>query len=332
VIRADHTLRFDPPGRLLDLPEEVYIQTYSKDSFTEKLTEMEVDPSLIHRVMQQLDDEFTYQQLQSSIHKTIQDESLDVVQKKVIEEFSWLARSYYDILFSPSTAISERVIFPISEAESNGIEDARFVQFHDEHGECTYYATYIAYNGITILPKLLETKDFIRFKVMPLYGEFAKNKGLALFPRKINGRYAMLSRVDGINNHIMFSDDVHTWQKSTVIQEPRYPWQFVQIGNCGSPIETDQGWLLLTHGVGPMRTYSLGVSLLDLEDPTRVLGQTREPLLAPNASEREGYVPNVLYSCGALLHQDQLFIPYARADYVSLVARVALDDLFSHMV
>ncbi len=331
VINADHHLSFDPPGRLLDLPDEVHIQRYEKGSFAEKLTEMDVDSSLIQRVMEQLSEEFTYQQLQSSIHKTIQDESLDAAQRKVIEEFSWLARSYYTILFSPETDISERVIFPISDAESNGIEDARFVQFQDDDGECTYYATYTAFNGITILPKLLETRDFVRFKVMPLYGEYAKNKGLALFPRKINGRYAMVSRVDGTNNYIMFSDDVHTWREAVKVQEPRYAWQFVQIGNCGSPLETDRGWLLLTHGVGPMRTYCLGATLLDREDPTRILAQTTEPILVPNAQEREGYVPNVLYSCGGLVHRDQLIIPYAMADYASSVAHVALSDLFSYM-
>jgi predicted GH43/DUF377 family glycosyl hydrolase len=331
IIDRENNLSFEPPGQLLDLPEEVQIHTYTKDAFIEKLSEMDVDERLIGLVMDRLGNDFTYQELESSIGRILEREDLDPAQQIVIEEFIWLARSYYEITFSPSTAISERVIFPVSSAENNGIEDARFVRCKEDDGACNYYATYTAYNGITILPKLLETKDFCHFKVMPLYGEYAKNKGLALFPKKINGHYAMVSRVDGVNNYIMYSKDVHHWKDATIIQEPEYPWQFVQVGNCGSPIETERGWLLLTHGVGPMRTYSLGATLLDRSDPTIVLGQTREPLLVPNAQEREGYVPNVVYSCGAIVNQGELIIPYAMADYASLFAKVKLNDLFAGM-
>ncbi len=331
VIDRNNQLTFNPPGHLLDIPEEVRMKIYEKTSFIEKLSEMEVDADLIELVMSRLGPSFTYQELRSRIGETIEKTNLTPTQDKVIEEFIWLARSYYEITFSPDTALSERVIFPVSEAESNGIEDARFVCFTDDNGEITYYATYTAYNGITILPKLIETKDFCHFKVMPLYGKFAKNKGLALFPRKINNQYAMVSRVDGINNYIMLSDDVHHWEDAQIIQEPEYPWQFVQIGNCGSPIETEKGWLLLTHGVGPMRKYSIGATLLDLNDPSKCLGQTSEPILEPNEDEREGYVPNVVYTCGAMIHNGELIIPYAMADYASLFATVSLDAIFSKL-
>jgi beta-1,2-mannobiose phosphorylase / 1,2-beta-oligomannan phosphorylase len=292
---------------------------------------MDVHMDLIGLVMDRLGDQFTYEELRDRIAETIEKEDLNPIQKKVIKDFNWLAKSYYEITFSLDTALSERVIFPISEAESNGIEDARFVRFADDNGAITYYATYTAYNGFTILPKLIETRDFYHFKVMPLYGEHAKNKGMALFPKKINNKYAMVSRVDGVNNYIMLSNDIHYWQDAQKIQEPKYSWQFVQIGNCGSPIETEKGWILLTHGVGPMRSYSLGVTLLDLNDPSKVLGQTSEPLLKPNDEEREGYVPNVVYTCGAIIHNNELIIPYAMADYASLFATVSLDELFAKL-
>jgi predicted GH43/DUF377 family glycosyl hydrolase len=331
VIDKYNNLTFKSPGDLLDIPEAVKMHTYEKSSFIEKLSEMDVHMDLIGLVMDRLGDQFTYEELRDRIAETIEKEDLNPIQKIVIKDFNWLAKSYYEITFSLDTALSERVIFPISEAESNGIEDARFVRFIDDNGAITYYATYTAYNGITILPKLIETRDFYHFKVMPLYGEHAKNKGMALFPKKINNKYAMVSRVDGVNNYIMLSDDVHYWQDAQKIQEPKYSWQFVQIGNCGSPIETEKGWILLTHGVGPMRSYSLGATLLDLNDPSKVLGQTSEPLLKPNDEEREGYVPNVVYTCGAIIHNNELIIPYAMADYASLFATVSLDELFAKL-
>jgi predicted GH43/DUF377 family glycosyl hydrolase len=331
VIDKYNNLTFKSPGDLLDIPEAVKMHTYEKSSFSEKLSEMDVHMDLIGLVMDRLGDQFTYEELRDRIAETIEKEDLNPIQKIVIKDFNWLAKSYYEITFSLDTALSERVIFPISEAESNGIEDARFVRFIDDNGAITYYATYTAYNGITILPKLIETRDFYHFKVMPLYGEHAKNKGMALFPKKINNKYAMVSRVDGVNNYIMLSDDVHYWQDAQKIQEPKYSWQFVQIGNCGSPIETEKGWILLTHGVGPMRSYSLGATLLDLNDPSKVLGQTSEPLLKPNDEEREGYVPNVVYTCGAIIHNNELIIPYAMADYASLFATVSLDELFAKL-
>jgi len=224
------------------------------------------------------------------------------------------------------------VIFPVDSTESNGIEDARFVKFTDNDGTIKYFATYTAYNGFTILPTLIETKDFYNFKFMPLYGEKAHNKGMALFPRKINGKYAMISRIDGINNYIMFSDDLNVWQEATLLQEPKYAWECVQIGNSGSPIETKKGWLLLTHGVGTMRQYSLGAVLLDLDDPSKIIGQLKEPLLVPNEKERDGYVPNVVYSCGSIVHNNKLIVPYAMSDTASSCMWVDMDELFDKMI
>ena len=206
------------------------------------------------------------------------------------------------------------------------------MQFFNENGEITYYATYTAYNGVTILPQLIETKDFITFKIMTLNGKAVQNKGMALFPRKINGKYVMLSRQDGENNHIMVSDHLHFWQESHIIQEPEYPWEFIQIGNCGSPLDIDEGWLVLTHGVSAMRCYSIGAILLDKEHPEKVIARLTTPLITPSKEEREGYVPNVVYTCGALLHHNELIIPYAMSDIATGIATVNLGEVLDNMV
>jgi predicted GH43/DUF377 family glycosyl hydrolase len=243
-----------------------------------------------------------------------------------------LADSYYEIVFSMDTDISDRVIFPISEYERKGIEDARFVKFINEDGSPVYYATYTAYDGALIMPKLLQTNDFYNFRIMPLYGDGAQNKNLALFPRKINGKYVMISRIDGCNNYIMYSDKINIWEKPIQLQKPKFSWEFVQIGNCGSPIETEHGWLMITHGVGPMRKYVLSVSLLKLDDPAVEIGRLKEPLLVPNSEEREGYVPNVIYSCGSIIHNNKLIIPYGLSDYSTSFAEVEVEALIDRLL
>jgi predicted GH43/DUF377 family glycosyl hydrolase len=242
-----------------------------------------------------------------------------------------LAESNYEVHFAPESRVSQRVLFPSGPSQSNGIEDARFVRFQNDDGSFTYYATYTAYDGKITLPQLLETPDFLHFNFSTLNGPAVQNKGMALFPRKVNGQYAMLSRQDDENLLLMFSDNVRFWQTPRLLLSPALAWEFVKIGNCGSPIETDAGWLVLSHGVGAMRKYCLGAFLLDLNDPTRVLGRLREPLLSPNESEREGYVPNVVYTCGVLLHGRELVIPYAMSDYATSFATVSLDDLLAAM-
>ena len=235
-----------------------------------------------------------------------------------------------EVVFQPKQDISERVIFPVTESQSNGIEDARFVQFSDG-GRTTYYATYTAYKGTAIRSELIETTDFLSFRMTPLHGAAARNKGMALFPRKIDGRYAMIARQDNENLYLVYSDDLHRWEGGQAILKPQFPWEFVQIGNCGSPVELEEGWLMLTHGVGPVRKYSIGAALLDKHDPSRVLARSSEPLLRPELSEREGYVPNVVYTCGAMTHNDQLILPYAVSDTYSNFATIKISALLQSM-
>jgi predicted GH43/DUF377 family glycosyl hydrolase len=236
-----------------------------------------------------------------------------------------------EVTFAAGEHISERVIFPVTEAQSNGIEDARFVEFSDAKQKKVYYATYTAYSGRAIRSELIETSDFVSFRLSTLKGSAARNKGMALFPQKIDGKYAMIARQDNENLYLVYSDDLYTWDGGQPILKPRYPWEFVQIGNCGSPIELDEGWLLLTHGVGPVRKYSIGAALLDKMDPSQVLGRLREPLLRPDPSEREGYVPNVVYTCGAMRHRDKIIFPYAVSDSFSNFATIEIASLIKAM-
>ena len=237
---------------------------------------------------------------------------------------------HVELVFKPEEELSERVIFPVTESQSNGIEDVRFVEFSDG-GRKTYYATYTAYSGRAIRSELIETHDFMSFRLAPLGGPAARNKGMALFPRKIGGKYAMIARQDNENLYLIYSDDLYTWGDGQAILKPEFPWEFVQIGNCGSPIELDEGWLLLTHGVGPVRKYSIGAALLDKNDPSKVLARSREPLLRPEPSEREGYVPNVVYTCGAMRHNDQIILPYAVSDTFSNFATMKISALMQAM-
>src|SRR5437899_10820914 len=235
-----------------------------------------------------------------------------------------------EVIFKPEQDISERVIFPVTESQSNGIEDARFVEFNDG-GRTTYYATYTAYKSTAIRSELIETTDFLSFKMTPLHGAAARNKGMALFPRRIEGKYTTIARQDNENLYLVYSDDLYRWEGGQVILKPQFPWEFVQIGNCGSPIELQEGWLLLTHGVGPVRKYSIGAVLLDKRDPSRVLARSSEPLLRPEPGEREGYVPNVVYTCGAMTHNDQLILPYAVSDTFSNFATIKISALLHSM-
>jgi predicted GH43/DUF377 family glycosyl hydrolase len=235
-----------------------------------------------------------------------------------------------EVIFEPDEDISERVIFPVTESQSHGIEDARFVEFSDG-GRKTYYATYTAYSGAAIRSELIETSDFMSFRMTPLQGAAARNKGMALFPRRIGGKYAMIARQDNENLYLIYSSDLYRWDGGQAILKPEFSWEFVQIGNCGSPIELDEGWLLLTHGVGPVRKYSIGAALLDKNDPSRVLARSREPLLRPEPSEREGYVPNVVYTCGAIKHNDQIILPYAVSDTFSNFATISISSLMQAM-
>lgn len=339
ILDANNDLKLMPTGRLIDEAENVYNYRYNKETFFQKLCEvygvceLPGENAVVDRVVEKLNTEFDYNELYRAIDETKRELQPDEDQRYILQLISWLGDSHYRIKFSLDTSISDRVIFPISAAESNGIEDARFVKFTNDDGLERYYATYTAYNGVSIMPMMIETKDFYHFKVKPIHGENAQNKGMALFPRKIKGKYVMLSRIDGINNYIMFSDKINLWQeKAVMLYAPKFPWEFIQVGNCGSPIETEFGWLVITHGVGPMRTYVISALLLDLDDPTKVINQLNEPLLLPNEEEREGYVPNVVYSCGSIVNNDELVMPYAMSDTASTYATLSLKELLTNLL
>ena len=330
VLNENNDFTFDPVSRHVETPELIKNPTYNKHVFSLKLEDMEAKHKISEEILQPLPGQFKLNDLQRSIQQEL-DKYPDPppLLHETIEKIYWLAKSNYELKFSSDRRISERVIFPVSENESRGIEDSRFVQFIEDDGEINYYATYTAYNGFNILPQLLETKDFLKFKIRTLNGKAVQNKGMALFPRRIGGKYMMISRQDGENMYIMASDNLHFWHEAELLQVPKYPWEFIQIGNCGSPLETDAGWILLTHGVGAMRRYCIGAYLLDLENPSKVIGHLPEPLLSPMEDEREGYVPNVLYTCGATIHNDEVIIPYSMSDTASGIAVVPVKQLLT---
>lgn len=319
-----------PAGNYIDEAEKIHNLVYNKRLFLTKAQEADISGQFLEMVTEKLEDRFDYDQLKRVVNEA-REKITDPETLRDLTQILALSDSYRRITFSRDTDISDRVIFPISDFESKGIEDARFVKFTDENGKVAYYATYTAYDGNHIMPKLLKTYDFYEFKTSPLNGAGAKNKNLALFPRKINGKYAMLSRIDGWNNYLMYSDHINEWDDPIKIQAPEYPWEFVQIGNCGSPIETDCGWLVITHSVGSMRKYSIGASLLDINDPSIEIGRLKDPLIIPNPDEREGYVPNVVYSCGSIIHNDDLIIPYGLSDHSSGFATVKLQTLLDRL-
>lgn len=332
VLDADNRIHMDEPTRYVTAPELVPNALFDKTLFHKKLFELGTNGPLTDQVMAPLAEQFTFDELKRTIDNVIRhNRSRQREFEPIAQTMRILAKANYEIQFSSEQDVSERLIFPSSPTETNGIEDARFVQFTHDDGRVLYYATYTAYDGRVILPQMLETEDFLHFKISTLNGPDVKNKGFALFPRMIHGQYAMLSRQDNENLYLMYSDMPHFWYAKELVARPTQSWEFVQIGNCGSPIETPEGWLVLTHGVGPMRKYSLGACLLDLDNPARVIARLKRPLLEPVANEREGYVPNVVYSCGGLVHNGELIIPYAMSDYASTFATVPLADVLGAM-
>jgi predicted GH43/DUF377 family glycosyl hydrolase len=330
AIASGGEIRMDPVSRFASASDIVPNPDYQKKDFAIKLQEMGFENEYARAVMDALPERFSRSDLDKAVTRArrgTMPETRDL--HRTLDCIQWLADSNYELQFSPELALSERVIFPVSPNESKGIEDARFVRFVEEDGSVLYYATYTAYDGRAILPQLIETKDFLRFRMLTLGGDGVRNKGMALFPRRVGGRYAMLARQDDENLFIMFSDGPHYWSDPQPLLRPSELWESVKVGNCGSPIETEAGWLMLTHGVGPMRKYCIGAALLDLDDPTKVIGRLHEPLLAPEGTEREGYVPNVVYSCGSLLHGRELILPYAMSDKATAIARVSLDELLA---
>jgi predicted GH43/DUF377 family glycosyl hydrolase len=331
IIEGEQRVRLDPPPQFPRATQLAPDQTYLKHLFQRKLSEMSARMATVDLVLDPLPDEFSFAALQGRIAEVQSECAAFGADQETIQAMLWLARSNYRLQLHKEAAIQELIIFPHTESESRGIEDLRLVRFTDD-GEVTYFGTYTAFDGFRTLPMLLETKDFRRVGIHTLNGACACDKGMALFPRRINNHYAMCSRLDGQNLYIMYSDMVHFWESAALLAKPLYPWELMLVGNCGSPIETEQGWLLLTHGVGPMRRYSIGAMLLDIEDPTKVIGRLREPLLAPSENEREGYTPNVVYSCGSLLHKGRLYIPYAMSDRATSTVSVDPDELINRLL
>ena len=332
VIGSDHRIQIDPCRRLTRPGRVVPDNHYERALFLRKLKDIGVYEWVANLVLDRLDDSFTSSQLDQAVI----DARASAADKNEIEEalqdILWLARSNYQLELAKGAEASEVVIFPQTSNESHGIEDLRMVRFVDDDGTVTYYGTCTAFDGYHVLPQLIETRDFLRIGVHTINGASARNKGMALFPRRVSGHYMMCSRIDGENLYIMVSDIVHFWETAELLKVPRSPWEFVQIGNCGSPLETSEGWLLLTHGVGPMRTYCIGAMLLDLNDPQKVIGCLDEPLIKPSEKERDGYVPNVAYTCGAMIHNGQLYLPFATSDMITRFATVSLDSLLNRLI
>jgi len=331
LIDGNGDMRFDPPGPFLVPGQRTAPRSYNKHLFITKLRELGVANELADSVLNRLPDEFSLADLEGSLAELEQHGPPHAIWFETVKIIRVLASSNYVTTFPTDSALSERVIFPAGPNETRGMEDARFVRFTGNGGAVKYYATYTAYDGFEIVPQLIETDDFVTFTIATLNGHAAQNKGMALFPRLINGKYVMLSRRDRENLHVAVSDNVRFWNDVTELYRPSRPWELLQSGNCGSPLETEVGWLVLTHGVGAMRRYALGALLLDLEDPRKVIGQLSEPLLVPDEAEREGYVPNVLYTCGGLIDGNRLVLPYGFSDSGIGVALISLPDLLAEL-
>jgi predicted GH43/DUF377 family glycosyl hydrolase len=333
IIHPDNRIEVLTPTEFLTEPSHIPNALYEKPLFGRKLHELGLLNDFAHRVINKLGETFTLDELRAAIEAALNEtrfsDGTEQENQRTAHGILLLARSNFEVHFEPEQRLSERIIFPATPSQRNGIEDARFVHFKNDDGTHSYFATFSAYDGRVVVPELMETSDFLRFRFITLNGPAAQNKGMALFPRKIDGFYAMLSRQDNENIYLMYSDNVHFWNEAKILLKPAYAWEMIQLGNCGSPIETKDGWLVLSHGVGPIRKYCIGAFLLDRNNPGRVIGRLREPLLKPNQDERAGYVPNVVYTCGALVHNGELIIPYGLSDSATGFATVPLDEVLA---
>jgi predicted GH43/DUF377 family glycosyl hydrolase len=333
LIGADGEIELNPVSTSVTSPE-IRHPRYRKTDFLATLRELGVDDDFVAVAFGGLASTFEREELEAVLShpERFPAASGEHERQSLSDAIRWAAHADYIVEFPRSLGLSERVLFPASPGEQGGIEDARFVRFHEDDGRQRYYATYTAFDRNRILPHLIETEDFTEFRLGPLHGKAARDKGMALFPRRIGGRYAMLGRQGGINVTLMFSNDLYHWEDHEILLEPEAPWEYIQMGNCGSPLETEAGWLVLTHGVGALRNYCIGAALLDLDDPRRIIGRLRQPLLEPLDHERDGYVPNVVYSCGSLIHNGWLVVPYAVSDYATTHALAQLEPLLERLV
>jgi predicted GH43/DUF377 family glycosyl hydrolase len=331
VIDKDCQVHLEPAASQVQRASHVKDRSFEKNIFKQKLIEMDAYDHEVQLILDRLGEKFLMHDLFDAIEwiNTSTEQTLKL--QAAAHNMVWLAKSNYEVRLGEDNDLTEMVLFPISEIESHGLEDMRLVCFLEDDGTAKYYGTYTAFDGQRILPQLLESSEPGVAHVHTLNGKFAQNKGMALFPRKINGLYTMIARVDGENLFLLQSQNIRFWDEGVNIQQPKYPWEFVQIGNCGSPIETSEGWLLLTHGVGAMRKYCIGCILLDLQDPSKIIGQLKEPLLVPQADESSGYVPNVVYSCGGMLNNGSLVIPYGISDSATGFAVISLKELLRHL-
>ncbi|HKZ20902.1 MAG TPA: glycoside hydrolase family 130 protein [Acidimicrobiia bacterium] len=328
--RSDGEIEIDSPGPYAAAGRRSEV-LFERDRFASKLAQMDAEDEIADEVLGLLPQQFDSTELGHALKTVTSKDRVHPLQAETTTHvFRWLASSNYELVFD-NEPLSERVLFPAGPSDSNGMEDARFVRFTEDDGSVTYFATYTAFDGIRILPQLISTADFVRFRVSSLHGSCAQNKGMALFPRRIDGKFVALSRHDQTNLHVLWAEEVWDWNLAERLTVPKAPWEAVQVGNCGSPIETAAGWLVITHGVGPMRTYRLGALLLDLEEPERIVGRLQEPLLSPDWSDRDGYVPNVVYSCGSLIHEGRLLLPYGIADREVGIGVVDVDRLLAAM-
>jgi len=337
LVDAAGEVTLEPVGPYREPKRQIEKRLFGRSAARARLAAMGLRQEVLEELFARLDDPFTMPDLQAVLYRVESAARGPRIYEDEIRMIERLASCDYNIEMPADADLSRVVLFPICEPECRGMEDMRLVRFTDDDGSMCYYGTYTAYNGYETRPQLLEIPAPQAgpgphvAQVRSLQGRCAQDKGLALFPRKVRGRYRMIGRIDGENLYLLESDDIRVWDRATLVQQPRFTWEFVQVGNCGSPIETEAGWLLLTHGVGPMRRYCIGATLLDRDDPTRVLGRLDEPLLTPGPDERMGYVPNVVYSCGSLVHKGILVLPYGISDAATGFATIPLDDLLARL-
>ena len=326
---GESEIRLDPPGRFPDTGHDLLVP-HDRDLFRAKLADLAPEDENTRYLWHLLPSHFTTAELNVALTKVHEQRLTRGDSAALAERARKVATSSYAVEFDARSDLSERVLWPAGPAESHGMEDARLVRFTDGE-DVMYFATYTAFDGSQVAPHLLQTRDFRTFTASPLSGPSARNKGMAIFPRRIAGRYAALSRWDRESNAIGYSADGHRWSEAVTVQTPARPWELIQLGNCGSPIETPMGWLVFTHGVGPMREYAIGVVLLDLDQPERLIAALPEPLLVADESERDGYVPNVVYSCGPMIHGNNIVLPYGCSDSSVRIAMVNLTLLLERL-
>jgi len=331
LVDSNGQVTVDPPGRYSRPLRATMPDRFEKADFIRQLQTLDAWTKHVQAILSRLGDRFTRVELSNAIDERRKEAAVSGESEESYDALLAVTQANYQIPLVSGTDASEAVIFPHSDNERRGIEDLRLVRFTGDDGSVHYYGTYTAFDGFRIFPHLLEFPVRQNVAVRMLTGRCAKNKGMALFPRTIDGRYAMIARLDNENLYYMDSDDVCVWEEAELLRAPVFPWEVIQIGNCGPPIETEAGWLLLTHGVGPMRQYCIGAILLDLDDPRRVIGQTTEPILVPTGRERFGYVPNVVYSCGGMIHAGNLILPYAMSDVATSIAVIDLGELLAHL-